>query len=51
MSPANPQIFREYDIRGLADQELTDETVCSIGRAFAQRMIERGSASFAWGGT
>lgn len=42
MSPANPQIFREYDIRGLADQELTDETVCSIGRAFAQRMIERG---------
>jgi phosphomannomutase len=29
----NPQIFREYDIRGLADRELTDEVARAIGRA------------------
>ncbi|MBR0093698.1 MAG: phosphomannomutase/phosphoglucomutase, partial [Synergistaceae bacterium] len=28
-------IFREYDIRGNADQELTDETVKLIGQAYA----------------
>ena len=39
MTPANPQIFREYDIRGLADRELTDEmgrrvrTIISISTA------------------
>jgi len=41
VSPVNPQIFREYDIRGVADRDLTDEAVRSIGRAFAQRMAER----------
>ena len=28
-------IFREYDIRGNADKELTDETIKLIGRAYA----------------
>ena len=42
MSPANPQIFREYDIRGVADRDLDDQAVREIGRAFAQRMAERG---------
>ena len=28
-------IFREYDIRGLADEELTDEVAYGIGRSFA----------------
>jgi phosphomannomutase/phosphoglucomutase len=27
----NPSIFREYDIRGLADQDLTHETVLELG--------------------
>lgn len=44
MSPANPQIFREYDIRGVADRDLTDEVVRSIGQAFGQRMRERGKS-------
>ena len=35
--PAN--IFREYDIRGNADKELTDETVNLIGRAYASWLI------------
>ncbi len=30
----NPHIFREYDIRGIVDRDLTEETVESIGRAF-----------------
>lgn len=31
--PAN--VFREYDIRGIADRELTDEVALGIGRGFA----------------
>jgi phosphomannomutase / phosphoglucomutase len=31
----NPNIFREYDIRGVADRDLTDEVVRSIGLAYA----------------
>ncbi len=34
-------IFREYDIRGLADTELTDDTVHKIGRAFGSYLIEQ----------
>ena len=31
----NPHVFREYDIRGVADRDLTDELVSSLGRALA----------------
>lgn len=30
----SPHIFREYDIRGVADRDLTDETIRNIGRAY-----------------
>ncbi|MFZ5642307.1 MAG: phosphomannomutase/phosphoglucomutase [Bacillota bacterium] len=30
----NPNIFREYDVRGVADRDLTDETVRLLGKAF-----------------
>jgi phosphomannomutase/phosphoglucomutase len=30
----NPYIFREYDIRGLVEGELTDEVALAVGRAF-----------------
>lgn len=30
----NPVIFREYDIRGVADRDLTDEVVFQLGKAF-----------------
>jgi len=49
VNPVNPQIFREYDIRGIADRELTDEVVRAIGRAFAQRMSEKGKSLIAVG--
>jgi len=38
----NPNIFREYDIRGLVDQDLTDETVWLIGRGLATYLSSRG---------
>ncbi len=38
----NPQIFREYDIRGVADRDLTDEVALGIGRALGTLCAERG---------
>jgi phosphomannomutase/phosphoglucomutase len=31
----NPEIFREYDIRGVADRDLTPAVIGSLGQAFA----------------
>lgn len=41
--PSN--IFREYDVRGLADTELTDELAFGLGRAFAARLRASGAGS------
>ena len=30
----NPQIFREYDIRGVVDKDITEKDVVSIGKGF-----------------
>jgi phosphomannomutase/phosphoglucomutase len=38
----NKEIFREYDIRGDVEKDLTDDVVKNIGRAFAAYMAERG---------
>lgn len=35
-------MFREYDIRGIADKEFTDELVSAIGRAFATLIRKEG---------
>jgi phosphomannomutase/phosphoglucomutase len=35
----NPSIFREYDIRGIADKELLDPDVELLGRALATHLI------------
>jgi phosphomannomutase/phosphoglucomutase len=39
----NPLIFREYDIRGHAERDLTDETVRLIGQAFGTYIQQHGS--------
>jgi phosphomannomutase/phosphoglucomutase len=39
----NPRIFREYDIRGNADRDLTDENVGLIGDALAEQFREGGA--------
>lgn len=36
----NPNIFRQYDIRGVADRDLTDEIIGKIGKAFAAYLIK-----------
>ena len=38
----NPTIFRMYDIRGIADQDLNDEAVTLIGKAFGTFVKRRG---------
>jgi phosphomannomutase/phosphoglucomutase len=38
----NPQIFREYDIRGNADRDLSDDVARDLGRALGTVMAERG---------
>lgn len=34
-------IFREYDVRGLVDEDLTDDLVTALGQAFATWVVER----------
>ena len=38
MTSVNPRIFREYDIRGVADRDLDDATVRAIGAAVGARV-------------
>jgi phosphomannomutase / phosphoglucomutase len=42
MPTISPTIFREYDIRGLVDQDLNEEAVHLIGRALGTRVREAG---------
>ncbi len=37
----NPQIFREYDIRGIADRDLDDDLVRDLGRALGTYLSRR----------
>ncbi len=37
-------IFRQYDIRGVVDRDLTESAVYAIGRGFAALLVERGVA-------
>ena len=52
MTPATAvpgHIFREYDIRGLHETELTDVTAEAVGRAFATRIRAEGGTRVALG--
>ncbi len=40
----NPRIFREYDIRGVVDQDLTDDVVGLLGRSFATYISNKGKS-------
>jgi len=42
MCTVNNSIFREYDIRGIADEDLTNEVVEMIGLAFGSTIIDNG---------
>jgi phosphomannomutase/phosphoglucomutase len=38
----NPQIYREYDIRGVVDKDLTPEVVRRLSRGFGTHMVKLG---------
>lgn len=38
----NPNIFREYDVRGVADRDLTDEAVTLLGKALGTTARRKG---------
>ncbi|SFG61691.1 phosphomannomutase / phosphoglucomutase [Desulfotomaculum arcticum] len=44
MAAINPDIFRQYDIRGVADRDLTPGVVELLGRAFGSYVRAHGSA-------
>ena len=46
----NPQIFREYDIRGLVEKDLTPDVVESIGKAYGTYMKRAGLTNLVVGG-
>jgi len=45
----NPNIFREYDIRGIVDQDLTPEVVQILGRAMGTYFRRKGTRDVALG--
>ena len=45
----SPTVFREYDVRGVVDRDLTDDAVLTIARAFAAQVHEAGGQSVALG--
>ncbi len=49
MAKLSPTIFREYDIRGLVDRDLTAEAVHLVGKALGTRIREAGGRRAAVG--
>ena len=45
----NPNILREYDIRGIVGENFTEEVVETLGRAFGTRIVRAGGQSVAVG--
>lgn len=45
----NDRIFREYDIRGVADRDLPDEVVFALGQGLGTLLFERGGDTLALG--
>ncbi|WP_135077605.1 phosphomannomutase/phosphoglucomutase [Terasakiella sp. SH-1] len=49
MTTINPNILREYDIRGIVGDNFTEEVVETLGRAFGTRIKRAGGSSVAVG--
>lgn len=45
----NPRIFREYDIRGVADRDLPDDLATLLGRAIGTHLARKGAKTMALG--
>ena len=50
MGKLNPFIFRDYDIRGVVDVDLTDETVEQLGKGFGAYFSKNGVTKISIGG-
>ncbi|WP_242394107.1 phosphomannomutase/phosphoglucomutase [Anaeromyxobacter oryzisoli] len=49
MPKLSPTIFREYDIRGIVDDDLTEEVVSLVGKALGTKIREKGGKRAAVG--
>lgn len=45
----NSKVFRAYDIRGVADEDFSDEAVHNLGKAFGSMVLLKGGRSIAIG--
>jgi phosphomannomutase/phosphoglucomutase len=45
----NVRVFREYDIRGVADRDLSNELALDLGRAIGTMIVRAGGKTFALG--
>ncbi len=45
----NRAVFREYDVRGLVERDLTDEFVRTLGKAIGTKLIREGGKVMALG--
>ena len=50
MAAINPFIFREYDIRGVVDQDLTEDTVALLGKGLGSYFAAHGVRTISVGG-
>jgi len=50
MGKINPFIFREYDVRGVVDKDLTDDVVRLLGKAFGTYLQRQGGKKVSVGG-
>ena len=41
--PMNPRVFREYDIRGVAESDFPDDFVADLGRAVGAYFADAGA--------
>ncbi len=49
METMNPQIFREYDIRGVVEHDLDEEVLYRLGKAFASYLHRQGRSRVSLG--
>ncbi|MGH7917999.1 MAG: phosphomannomutase/phosphoglucomutase, partial [Candidatus Binataceae bacterium] len=45
----NPQVFREYDIRGVVEHDFSDDFVIDLGRAYATILLQAGKRTVTLG--
>src|ERR1700684_1347026 len=45
----NPQVFREYDIRGIVEDDFDDAFVVDLGRAYATVLLQAGKKTITLG--